>query len=72
MLESESDAVIVKSIIDLGHNLSMKVVAEGVENKETAVKLKTLGCDILQGFYFSKLLDYETLIRWLDKKRKPK
>ena len=72
MLESESDAVIVKSIIDLGHNLSMKVVAEGVENKETAVKLKTLGCDILQGFYFSKPLDHETLIRWLDKKRKPK
>ena len=72
MLESESDAVIVKSIIDLGHNLSMKVVAEGVENKETAVKLKALGCDILQGFYFSKPLDHETLIRWLDKKRKPK
>nr|WP_320014855.1 EAL domain-containing protein [uncultured Desulfobacter sp.] len=72
MLESESDAVIVKSIIDLGHNLSMKVVAEGVENKEIAVKLKALGCDILQGFYFSKPMDHETLIRWLDKKRKPK
>nr|WP_321397990.1 EAL domain-containing protein [uncultured Desulfobacter sp.] len=69
MLESESDAVIVKSIIDLGHNLSMQVVAEGVENKETAVKLKALGCDIIQGFYFSKPLNHEDLIRWLREKR---
>ncbi|WP_020587459.1 putative bifunctional diguanylate cyclase/phosphodiesterase [Desulfobacter curvatus] len=71
MLESESDAVIVKSIIDLGHNLSMKVVAEGVENKETAVKLKALGCDIIQGFYFSKPLNHEALIQWLGEKRQP-
>ncbi|NDY72689.1 GGDEF-domain containing protein [Desulfobacter hydrogenophilus] len=71
MLESESDAVIVKSIIDLGHNLSMKVVAEGVENKETAMKLKALGCDILQGFYFSKALDHEALIHWLGKNGDP-
>lgn len=69
MQENESDAVIVKSIIDLGHNLSMKVVAEGVENKETAMKLKSLGCDILQGFYFSKALNHEDLIRWLGEKR---
>ena len=69
MLESESDAVIVKSIIDLGHNLSMQVVAEGVENKETAVKLKALGCDIIQGFYFSKPLNHEDLIQWLREKR---
>ena len=69
MLESESDAVIVKSIIDLGHNLSMQVVAEGVENKETAVKLKALGCDIIQGFYFSKPLNHEDLLRWLREKR---
>lgn len=68
MQENESDAVIVKSIIDLGHNLSMKVVAEGVENKETAMKLKSLGCDILQGFYFSKPLNHEDLIRWLGEK----
>ncbi len=66
MLESDSDAVIVKSIIDLGHNLSMKVVAEGVENRETAVKLKAMGCDILQGFHFAKPLNHEDLVQWLD------
>ncbi|MCG8553059.1 MAG: bifunctional diguanylate cyclase/phosphodiesterase [Desulfobacterales bacterium] len=66
MLENDSDAVIVKSIIDLGHNLSMNVVAEGVENKETAVRLKTMGCDILQGFYFAKPLNHEDLVQWLN------
>ena len=43
MLENENDTVIVKSIIDLGHNLSLKVVAEGVENKKTALTLKKWG-----------------------------
>ncbi|MCP4671854.1 MAG: EAL domain-containing protein, partial [Desulfobacula sp.] len=57
MIKNENDAVIVKSIIDLGHNLSLNVVAEGVEDQETVARLKSLGCDVLQGYYFSKPLN---------------
>ncbi len=68
MLKSDNDAVIVKSIIDLGHNLSLNVVAEGVEDKETVAHLKALGCDVLQGYYFSKPLSSEDFLNWLQKK----
>ena len=69
MLKNDNDAVIVKSIIDLGHNLGLNVVAEGVEEKETALKLKTLGCDVLQGYYFSKPLSDADFSSWLAKRK---
>ena len=50
------DIAIVRSIIDLGHNLGYKVVAEGVENSLTMDALDKLGCDIAQGFHISKPL----------------
>ncbi len=65
MLSSEKDAVIVRSIIDLGHNLSLSVVAEGVENKATALSLKKMGCDILQGYYISRPVSNEDFLAWL-------
>ena len=65
MLENNSDEVIVKSIIDLGHNLSLNVVAEGVEDAKTADKILTNGCDILQGYYISKPVNADTLTQWL-------
>lgn len=68
MLKNENDAVIVKSIIDLGHNLGLKVVAEGVEDMKTAIQLKSLGCDLLQGFYFSKPLSSDNFSNWLSQK----
>lgn len=49
--------MIVKSIIDLAHQLDFVVVAEGVENKSQIVALNKFGCDRLQGFYFSTPLD---------------
>jgi len=70
MLKNENDAVIVKSIIDLGHNLGLKVVAEGVEDMKTAIQLKSLGCDLLQGFYFSKPLSSDNFLNWLSEKNK--
>lgn len=47
------DAVIVRSIIQLAHNLGLKVVAEGVENREILRTLVTMGCDMAQGYYIS-------------------
>ena len=70
MLWNESDAVIVKSIIDLGHNLSLNVVAEGVEDLKTASRLKKLGCDVLQGFHFSKPLNDEHFLNLILKAKK--
>lgn len=54
MLEHPKDRKIVKAIIDLAHNFSMRVVAEGVEDNETADALQELGADLLQGYWFSK------------------
>jgi len=52
---------IVHSIIELGHNLSLSVVAEGVEDVATVLLLSKLHCDIIQGFYFSKPLSANDL-----------
>ena len=70
MINNDNDAVIVKAIIDLGHNLSLNVVAEGVENKETAARLKELGCDELQGDFFSKALSSDEFFKLRMKKTK--
>lgn len=49
-----NDAAIAKSIIDLGHNMGLKVVAEGIESQDQKLWLKKQGCDYAQGFYFSR------------------
>jgi diguanylate cyclase (GGDEF)-like protein len=72
MITNKNDAVIVKSIIDLGHNLSLNVVAEGVENKQTAARLKELGCDELQGHFFSAPLSSDDFFKLRLKKTKKK
>jgi diguanylate cyclase (GGDEF)-like protein len=64
MTTDQGDAVIVRSTIDLAHNLGLKVVAEGVENQETLRALVALGCDEAQGYYFSKPLQSAELIEW--------
>ncbi|MEY8738388.1 putative bifunctional diguanylate cyclase/phosphodiesterase [Bacillales bacterium AN1005] len=50
---------LIKSIIDLGHNLKLKVLAEGAENKEQVELLRKLGCNEVQGYYYSKPLPIE-------------
>lgn len=51
MLENDNDAVIVKTIIELAHNLGLRVIAEGVENEATLDRLNVLGCDMVQGYF---------------------
>ncbi len=65
MASDEDDAVIVRSTIDLGHNLGLKIIAEGVENRETLEKLTALGCDLAQGFYMSRPILPADLERWI-------
>jgi diguanylate cyclase (GGDEF)-like protein/PAS domain S-box-containing protein len=57
--EVEEDTAIVRMIIDLAHTLGMKVVAEGIEEWEQAALLAEMGCDMGQGFYFSRPLSPE-------------
>jgi EAL domain-containing protein (putative c-di-GMP-specific phosphodiesterase class I) len=66
MTRDENDAMIVRSTIDLGHNLGRKVVAEGVENRETWNRLAALGCDSAQGYYMSRPIPPADLPRWLN------
>jgi diguanylate cyclase (GGDEF)-like protein len=61
----QQDVAIVRSIIDLGHNLGYKVVAEGVENDLAWNMLNELGCDIAQGFHISKPLSDHHFSSWL-------
>jgi EAL domain-containing protein (putative c-di-GMP-specific phosphodiesterase class I) len=55
----EGDAFIVRSVIELGHNLGMEVVAEGVESQEIWSRLTSMGCDLAQGAYLSLALPAE-------------
>ena len=64
MVENENDAVIVKSTIDLAHNMGLKVVAEGVENQEIIEQLTNMNCDILQGYHFSRPLSITDFDSW--------
>ena len=59
------DAAIVRPTIDLGHNLGLRVVAEGVENEASLEMLRTYGCDFAQGHFISPPLEASQLTRWL-------
>ncbi len=62
MCNNKQDEIIVNSIINLAHNLSLIVVAEGAEDKQTLDKLTDMDCDLLQGFYVSKAVTGEEFI----------
>lgn len=59
------DAAIVTTISEMAHNLDMQVLAEGVENKEQLAFLRTQGCDVVQGYLFSKPVSAEKIARML-------
>ncbi len=63
MAVDASDAAIVRSTIELAHNLGLKVVAEGVESEDAWRQLEALGCDFAQGYYLSRPLPAEAATR---------
>jgi len=65
MADTEDHAFIVRTIIDLGHNLGMRVVAEGVETQATLDLLRTMGCDIGQGYYLGRPMPADEVAGWV-------
>jgi diguanylate cyclase (GGDEF)-like protein len=65
MARDTSDALIVRSTIDLAHNMGLSVVAEGVEDETTLEQLRGLGCDAVQGFFLSRPMAATELPAWL-------
>jgi diguanylate cyclase len=64
MTDDRSNAVIVHSVIDLGHNLGLTIVAEGVENERTLQALAAVGCDVAQGYHLSRPVTPEAFDLW--------
>ena len=64
MQSDADDATIVRSTIELAHNLGLSVVAEGVENEEICVLLRELNCDEAQGYHLSRPMPVADFIAW--------
>jgi len=65
MRKNEHDMVIIRAIINLAHNLKLRVVAEGVEDDQDRVMLTDMGCDLLQGYFFSRPKPAKDIDHWL-------
>jgi EAL domain-containing protein (putative c-di-GMP-specific phosphodiesterase class I) len=66
MTSSGNEDLIVRSVIDLSHNLGLTAVAEGVESAEALAALENLGCDVAQGFHLSRPLPGPEFERWYE------
>jgi len=69
LLASNDSLNIVRSVIQLAHDMRLSSVAEGVENAELAHRLIELGIDAMQGYYFSKPLPFDAFAKWLQAHR---
>jgi EAL domain-containing protein (putative c-di-GMP-specific phosphodiesterase class I)/CheY-like chemotaxis protein len=63
--DTDSDRVVVQKTIEIGHELGMKVVAEGVETQDQMEFIRSKGCDIVQGYFYSRPLPIPELLDWL-------
>jgi EAL domain-containing protein (putative c-di-GMP-specific phosphodiesterase class I) len=68
LTENDGAETVVRTIISLAENLSMNIVAEGVETKEQAQKLCEMGVDMLQGYYFAKPIEANQVAYYVNKK----
>ena len=66
MVSDKDDATIVRSTIDLGHNMGLTVVAEGIEDNATWEMLREMGCDVAQGYHIAKPMAADALQAWLE------
>jgi EAL domain-containing protein (putative c-di-GMP-specific phosphodiesterase class I) len=66
MLADKTAQMIVRSIVGLAKNLDLTVVAEGVENRETMLLLRSFDCELAQGFYFARPMVADSFAGWLE------
>ena len=66
MSSDSRNAIVVRSTIELAHNLGLRTVAEGIEDAFTFERLRALGCELAQGFHMSKPLPAAGLLNWWD------
>ncbi|PWF54807.1 putative bifunctional diguanylate cyclase/phosphodiesterase [Massilia glaciei] len=71
MENDAGDTKIVRSTIDLGHNMGLRVVAEGIESEAVWRLLAALGCDQGQGYFMSRAIPGEQLADWIGQWRAP-
>ena len=65
MLNDESDLIIVRSTINLAHDLGLRIIAEGVEDEPTLAHLALLGCDLAQGYHVSRPMPSDAFADWM-------
>jgi len=65
MTVSSGHHAIVRSIVDLGHNLGLHVVGEGVESEAIASALTATGCEVAQGYLYARPMPAEDLSNWI-------
>jgi EAL domain-containing protein (putative c-di-GMP-specific phosphodiesterase class I) len=63
--EDEAHAAIVRSVVELAHNLGLVVVAEGVEDEQTVSALQAMGCDLAQGYVLSRPVPADAVLAWV-------
>ena len=57
------------ALIDLAHTFEMRALAEGVESAEAAQMLATMGCDLAQGYYFSRAVPAKNFVTWFRERK---
>lgn len=67
MLEDPHDAAIVQAVVALGHSFGLTIVAEGVETQAHAERLRTMGCELLQGYLYSRPVPATDAAQWLQR-----
>jgi len=65
IVEDDEDRIIAQTIISMAHSLGLKTVAEGVETQEHVDMLQNMECDLLQGYFYSKPIDKEAFIKFI-------
>ena len=65
MSSTRQDAAIVRTVVELGHQLGLHVVAEGAETADVVTALASIGCDTVQGFAFTRPLDADGVLAWI-------
>jgi EAL domain-containing protein (putative c-di-GMP-specific phosphodiesterase class I) len=66
IIADAQNEAIVRTTIDLAHSLNLEVVAEGVEDEATLRRIATLGCEQAQGYFLSKPVPADQLLKWMN------